>query len=223
MHYRCSEARGRLEKLNQNPGLNILELGKTHLYINSQYSFYYYNLTSIINEYYKLINNKNEIFNYMDKNLTIELKTYINILKFNCEQLSNKIKILTSHRSKRGIINGLGTIVKTFTGNLDAEDGRRYDEMFEKINRNMNILQNQNYETVSLNKKMISKFNVQLENIKHNERNLKDQIIEIKKAIVSNNNWRMITESKDALTQLILLTLNLKEMMSEIEIGRAHV
>ena len=194
--------------MNQNPGLNILELGKTHLYINSQYSFYYYNLTSVTNEYYKLINNKNEIFNHMDKNLTIELKTYINILKFNCEQLSDKIKILTSHRSKRGIVNGLGTIVKTLTGNLDAEDGRKYDEMFEKINRNMNLLQTQNFETVSLNKKTISKFNIQLENIKHNERILKDQIIEIKKAIESNNNWRMITESKDALTQLILVTVS---------------
>jgi len=81
----------------------------------------------------------------------------------------------------------------------------------------MNLLQSQNFETISLNKKMISKFNTQLENIKHNERILKDQIIEIKRAIESNNNWRMITESKDALTQLILLTLNLKEMMSEIE------
>ena len=56
---------------------------------------------------------------------------------------------------------------------------------------------------------MNSKFNIQLENIKHNERILKDQIIEIKRAIESNNNWRIITESKDALTQLILLTLNI--------------
>ena len=186
--------------MNQNPGLNILELAKTHLYINSKYSFYYDNLTSVTNEYYKLINNKNEIFNHMDKNLTIELKTYINILKFNCELLSDKIKILTSHRSKRGIVNGLGTIVKTLTGNLDAEDGRKYDELFERINKNMNLLQSQNFETISLNKGMISKFNTQLENIKHNERILKNQIIEIKKAIESNNNWRMITESKDALT-----------------------
>ena len=97
-------------------------------------------------------------------------------------------------------MNGLGTIVKTLTGNLNAEDGKKYDEMFERINNNMNISQSQNFESISLNKKMISKFNIQLENIKHNERILKDQIIEIKKAIESNNNWRMITESKDALT-----------------------
>jgi len=54
-------------------------------------------------------------FSHLSKTLTFELKTYINILKFNCEQLSDKIKILTSHRAKRGVINGLGTIVKTLT------------------------------------------------------------------------------------------------------------
>ena len=60
-------------------------------------------------------------------------------------------------------MNGLGTIVKTLIGNVDAEDGRKYDEMFEKINKNMNLLQSQNFETISLNKRMISKFNTQLE------------------------------------------------------------
>ena len=51
LHSRCTKAGGRLEKLNQNPGINILELGKTYLYVNSQFSFYYYNLSSINNEY----------------------------------------------------------------------------------------------------------------------------------------------------------------------------
>ena len=77
---------------------------------------------------------ENEILNHINKYdyFANELKTYENILKFNCEQLSNKIKIITSHRNKRGIINGLGTIVKAITGNLDATVGSRYDELFEK-------------------------------------------------------------------------------------------
>ena len=197
--------------------MNILELGKTHLYVNSQFSFYYYNLSSINSEYLKLMSNKDDIFNHLNNNLTFELKTYINVLKFNCEQLTNKIKIITSHRNKRGIINGLGTIVKTLTGNLDANDGRKYEELFEKINKNIFKLQNQNFETVKLNKEMISKFNTQLQNVKHNEEILKNQIVEIKNSIKENNEWRIITESKDALTQLILLTLSLKEIISEIE------
>jgi len=51
----------------------------------------------------------------------------------------------------------------------------------------MNLLQSQNFETINLNKRMISKFNTQLENIKQNERILRNQIIEIRNAIENNN------------------------------------
>ena len=166
------------------------------------------------------LNNRNELFNHINenKNLSVvKVETYKNILNFNCEQLTDKIKILHSHRNKRGITNGLGAILKTLTGNLDANDGRKYNELFEKINKNIYTLQNQNFEIVKLNKEMISRFNVQLNNVKHNEEVLKNQIIEIKDAIKNNNNWRIVTDIKDALNQLILLTINLKEMLSDIE------
>ena len=64
---------------------------------------------------------------------------------------------------------------------------------------------------------MISKFNKQLRNIKHNEEILRKQIIEIKTEINSNYNWRMTITIKDPLNQLILLPINLKEIISEIE------
>jgi len=64
---------------------------------------------------------------------------------------------------------------------------------------------------------MISKFNKQLRNIKHNEEILRKQIIEIKTEMNSNYNWRMTITIKDPLNQLILLPINLKEIISEIE------
>ena len=208
-----------MKKLIQNPGINVLELGKTHFYSNSHFNFYQYNLSTINQEYNKIHAHKDEILNHISKykNFATELKTYENILKFNCEQLTNTIKIITSHRSKRGIIDGLGTIVKTITSNLDANDGRRYDELFDKINKNTHILQTQNLDMVKLNKEMISKFNKQLSNIKHNEEILKTQIIEIKTEMESNYNWRMTITIKDTLNQLMLLAINLKEIISEIE------
>ena len=172
----------RMKKMIQNPGINVLELSKTYLYINSYFNFYQYNLSTINQEYEKIMMHKNEILNHINKYdyFANEFKTYENILKFNCEQLKNKIKIITSHRNKRGIINGLGSIMKAITGNLDATDGQRYDELFEKINQNMHILQTQNMDTIKLNKEMIVKFNKQLNNIKHNEETLNKHIVEIK-------------------------------------------
>ena len=205
-----------MEKLNQNPGINMLELGKAHFYLNSHFNFYRYNLSTIKNEYNKIFKHKNENIS-KHKNLTNELKTYVNILQFNCEQLTNKIKIIASHKNKRGIIDDLGTIVKTITGNLDANDGRRYDELFDKINKNINILQTQNLDIIKLNKEMISRFNKQLDNVKHNEEVLSTQIVEIKIEMKNNYNWRVVMTIKDVLNQIILLAINLKEIIFEIE------
>ena len=81
----------------------------------------------------------------------------------------------------------------------------------------MHILQTQNLDTIKLNKEMISKFSKQLGNIKHNEEILRKQIFEIRTEMNSNYNWRMTITIKDALNQLILLAINLKEIISELE------
>ena len=64
----------------------------------------------------------------------------MNILEFNCARLTDKIKVISEHRNKRRIINGLGTIIKSITGNLDNDDDKEYMELFEKIDKNMQKL-----------------------------------------------------------------------------------
>ena len=81
----------------------------------------------------------------------------------------------------------------------------------------MQKLQTQNIETIKLNKEMIKKFNNQLNNLKHNEETLSIQITEIKDTVKNIYDWRSVSEIKDALNQLILLTINLIEIISEIE------
>ncbi|KAF5301890.1 hypothetical protein FQA39_LY10545 [Lamprigera yunnana] len=52
-----------------------------------------------------------------------ELEIHKNILNFNFNRLTNKVNIIFNHRNKRGAINGLGSIIKIISGNLDAADG----------------------------------------------------------------------------------------------------
>lgn len=146
------------------------------------------------------------------------METYINILEFNCNRLEDKLKtIFNVKRNKRGIIDGLGSIIKTITGNLDASDGQRYEQLFTKINKNQEILQQQNFETIKLNKEMISKFNLQMDKIKHNEIVLKSRIMQMEVIINENIIWQNLMIIKDIINQLILLTINLIEIISEIE------
>lgn len=144
--------------------------------------------------------------------------TYVSILEFNIFRLETKINNLFDHkRNKRGLINGLGSIIKSITGNLDSQDAEKYDKLFEKIKQNQHILQEQNLENIAINKKMILKFNNQIENIQHNELVLKSRIMQIDNIIKSvidlQNTWFI----KDIINQLILLSINLIEILEEIE------
>lgn len=86
-------------------------------------------------------------------------------------------------RTKRGLIDGLGTLIKTITGNMDANDAITLNKHIEKIFENeQNIneeLDNQN----QINKKMIERFdnitkhvNDQQENIVKYLRHFQDEI-----------------------------------------------
>ena len=81
----------------------------------------------------------------------------------------------------------------------------------------MQKLQTQSLKTIRINKEMILKFNKQIDNLRHNEEVLNIQIAEIKNMMKNIYNWRSIIEIKDALNQLILLTINLIEIIYELE------
>ncbi|KAF5282995.1 hypothetical protein FQA39_LY04866 [Lamprigera yunnana] len=135
-----------LQNIDENIGVNIVKLGKAKLFSNSHYVYYPYNLTNILTEFNNLKDRKINLQNTL-KQGTIdfkrELETHNNILNFNHERLSNKIKFIFNTRSKRGAMNGLGSIIKIISGNLDASVGEKYDNIFKKVRQKENNLQSQ--------------------------------------------------------------------------------
>lgn len=52
-----------------------------------------------------------------------ELQNYEEVLKLQLNQARNKVNnILPSKRTKRRLLNGLGNVIKSITGNVDAAD-----------------------------------------------------------------------------------------------------
>lgn len=207
-----------------NPGINILDLGPVYTYITSHYSYYKYNISSLKTEYLKIGEHRTNVYKALNEiNSTKnkykrELETYVNILDFNYNRLTNRISdIFIKKRNKRGLIDGLGSIIKAISGNLDADDGKRYEELFEKINKNQEILEKQNLETIRLNKDMTAKFNKQIDSIRHNEIVLESRIMQINVILQNIMSWQDILVIKDILNQLILLIINLIEITTEIE------
>ena len=66
-NFRLAKAGEGLEKLTQNPGMNMLELGGAKFYLFSHFNLYRYNLTTIKSEHNKILKHKNEILNHKSK------------------------------------------------------------------------------------------------------------------------------------------------------------
>lgn len=49
-------------------------------------------------------------------------------------------QLLPSKRSKRGILNPLGSLIKVITGNLDNDDAVKYDTMIKDVKANQNAI-----------------------------------------------------------------------------------
>ncbi|QBP37037.1 putative envelope protein [Lampyris noctiluca errantivirus 1] len=197
-----------------------MKLGKTKIFSNPYYIYYSYNLTNILTEYRNLKRQKESLQNILQQGTTDnlkELETHKNILIFNFNRLMNKVNIIFNHRNKRGAINGLGSIIKVISGNLDAADGERYEKLFKQIKQNENKLQNQNLENIRINKELTTNFNKQLQNIKFNELNLKSKIGEIESFIKNQMEWQQIFSIKDVFNQLINVSIDLIEIIDEIE------
>ncbi|KAF5291990.1 hypothetical protein FQA39_LY14151 [Lamprigera yunnana] len=102
-------------------------------------------------------------------------------------------------------------------GDNDLADGEKYEKLFKQIKQNENKLQNQNLENIRINKELTTNFNKQLENIKFNEMNLKSKIEKIETFIKTQMQWQQIFSIKDIFNQLISISINLIEIIEEIE------
>lgn len=94
--------------------------------------------------------------------MTSELKLTgaVDSLERKLGELEYKFEIIKpSVRSKRGIINGLGSVIKFISGNLDQEDLDRINDKINNISNTNNNLATAINGQVSINDKLINKIN----------------------------------------------------------------
>lgn len=210
--------------MKNNLGINIINLGKPNVFVKYNYNYFKYNINELIVNRNKLENFYNEIMLKINDNKTDsvfhkEIETQINILTFNRNKINYKINNFQHKRNKRGLINGLGSVLKSITGNPDAYDAERYEKLFKEIKRNQKILEKQNLNNIKYNKEMINKFNEQIQNLQHNELVLKSRVLQINqiinKAITNENYFKF----KDLMNQILFLQINLITFLDELETG----
>lgn len=183
---------------------------------------HYYNLKPLIeeseylNQHYKKL--KTEL---NDKKLTTEFDNYdkiINYLQQTINEKFNNINVQSiNKRTKRGLINGLGSIVKSISGNLDAEDGRKYDKIINHMKHNMKSLQDQLEMQYTVNDKIIQNFNSTIKDIEHNYLVLRSKIVQLSNIIQNKIQQQDILFAKDIFNQLIILYNSVLNVLQDVE------
>lgn len=121
-------------------------------------------------------------------------------------------------RIKRGLINGLGSIIKGFTGLMDNEDSEKFDKIILELKNNQNNLIRQNNRHLSLTNNLIKNVNETIALISHNQEIISDKIVIIKKELDKTLfDFTNYMEVRDALDQIRINLDAMHKFLSEIE------
>ena len=114
----------------------------------------------------------------------MEVSNFAIITKFLFDEINRKLNQLTPNsRIKRGLINGLGSIVKSITGNLDNEDGEKIEKHLENLDKNQLTIKQIMESQITLTTKAIEKFESSITNLTTNQLILRSRIFQIEQAL----------------------------------------
>lgn len=132
------------------------------------------------------------------------------------EQKFNSISPI--YRVKRGLIDGLGTIIKSISGNLDANDAIHYDQaIFDLENNQKSVVQKLNKQ-ISLTTAIIENFNKTITLIRNNQRSISSGLNNIRSKLNEVSfDLNDYIECKDVLDQINIMLNMLTQLLSDIE------
>lgn len=201
--------------LTDNPGILPIKLGDSKLQTTSHSFIHFLNISPLIKGYGNIIKQffifKNKTL--ADKNLASHLVNNFEIVHHVNQLIKEKLSIFSKPvRTKRGLIDGLGYVVKQITGNLDADDGKDIEKSLQQLKQNQYNLHYQISNQYSINNEIMTKFNNTLKIIKNNENLIVKRIQKfeeiLKDTVNSNINTLHTKITINDLTNALNLILN---------------
>lgn len=99
-------------------------------------------------------------------------------LKTKLDKISDQLQTFDSNRVKRGLIDGLGSVIKSISGNLDYTDAMRYNNAIQVLQDNEQEISSQFNHHISLSKDWMLQHSKVLESIVENQKNI-SQIVNL--------------------------------------------
>lgn len=132
---------------------------------------------------------------------SLQLQHSNNVKKFS--SISYLVQVNEVKRSKRGLIDAGGSLLKTFFGTLDSDDAYKFTNAINKVQsdeKQLTILMRDNIHVI---KSTISTFNNTMSKVKENENRLNQNLNKIEKAFSNLINTNDKLEIKSQLTLLL--------------------
>lgn len=142
----------KLEGLNNGPGVLPFKLGPMRLTTHYHTFLQYIELKDINDKISSVRIQLVEIKEILDNYTYALYELQIDHLTNKLDKASLQLYSLGPSRPKRGLIDGLGSVVKSITGNLDYTDAMRYNDAIKTLKDNQDrIISEQNHH-ISLSK-----------------------------------------------------------------------
>lgn len=139
----------------------------------------------------------------------ILLKREINTLKNNIETI-----IPHTHRSRRGLLNIIGTGLKFLTGKMDADDANEIYNHLENLKTNSKNLIDQSNKQVVINSELINA----LENIKNHVNKQSDTLNTYINEVANKSNWIVkVYENSEHILQIYADISQLNQQIEKIK------
>ncbi|XP_045532765.1 uncharacterized protein LOC123720268 [Pieris brassicae] len=172
----CSRGDVILNPVNNNPGILLLKQGRIMKQIDIFNLACVYNMTylqSTINELATLFAsiNNTELYTMHTDQVQNSFRAQI---EHNLSLVNRKIDYIIPQnvRRKRGLINGLGSVIKSITGNLDQQDALKFEADILAIKNKVTSMQKVQKKTLVIAENTIKEFGLQLDKINENQRKL---------------------------------------------------
>lgn len=119
-----------------------------------------------------------------------EIVTHVSLLKQISDSVSLKFKEIFAgtskynNRQKRGVFNGIGTVWKSITGNLDASDGEYFNNCINKVTKDEREIESLLKNQISVTTSVIKNFNNTIHKLKIDEETFNHDMIAIRSMIL---------------------------------------
>lgn len=205
----------RLESLNDGPGLLPFKLGSMKLTTHYHTFIQYVKLDDLETNIHSLQTQLLDFRNRMSNETYNLYEIQINYL---ANKLGNVLKQLHSlepsgiNRMKRGLIDGLGSMIKSLTGNLDHDDALKYNEAIRVLENNQIKLSSEFNNHISLSKEWMLKHGNVIRQIVDNQNRI-NKTLEL---ILQNKAIQSLTRYANFAQLLSLISENIEDLSLEL-------